>query len=159
MAELFGLIADIAASYNASQRRKALAQQPTRPGAAPGPGQRPNPGPRPIPGQRPVPAGVRLPQPGQMARPGVAPPRRGPARRPLPATMVAVAAPIMTGPSAQAPMQATRIAPARSATGTPAAAKPASAAAGVRRWLTPAALRQQVVLAEILRPPLALRED
>ncbi len=98
-----------------------------------------------------VPQGVTPARPA-AARPP-APPRAGPPRRPArrpAATTVAVAAPIIT-------RQATP--PAAVAVAAATATKPATAAAAnVRRWLTPVALRQQVVLSEILRPPVALRD-
>jgi hypothetical protein len=38
-------------------------------------------------------------------------------------------------------------------------ARPAIAAPAIKRWATPATLRQQFILTEIFQPPLALREQ
>jgi hypothetical protein len=37
--------------------------------------------------------------------------------------------------------------------------KPAIAAPQIRRWLTPATLRQQFILTELFQPPMSMRED
>ena len=44
------------------------------------------------------------------------------------------------------------------AAAAPAKRPPAVDAQAIRRWLTPATLRSQFILTEILQPPLALRE-
>ena len=103
------------------------------------------------------PAG-RQPQPRRQPPVAAARPRGG---RPS-SIRAAVASPILTGsrpvaaavpPPAPAPAAAAR---AKVATATK---PPTAATVTVRKWLTPKALRQQVVVSEILRPPLALRDD
>jgi hypothetical protein len=94
--------------------------------------------------------------------------RRGPARKPgkrsTPPPMVAVAQPIMTGGAqivATASTGMVHAVPAKSIAATAAAAapnqKPSATAETLRRWMTPATLRQQFIVTEIFQPPLALR--
>lgn len=90
-----------------------------------------------------------LQQPGRRGkRPGQ--------RRPVPPT--SLPAPLA---AARLPEVVESVTPATSAAhGTAAAAATSSAnAAALRRWLTPAVLRKQFIVTEILRPPLALREE
>ncbi len=111
-------------------------------------------------------------RPGNVAtarRPGLVterrpapPPRRG-GRRPT-STLVGVAAPILTPTGAEPALPttitaATTIRASRGSVLDKSDARSAASPTDVRRWLTPAALRQQVVLAEILGKPLALRDE
>jgi len=117
--------------------------------------------PRQVP--RPVPPGVGVRQP---APPGLALRRPGPP--PLPGVRIVQQGPrrIIRRVAAQAPAapaQAAESMPAVSPRVAPKVAKPRLATATVARpplaaMLTRSALRQQIVLNEILQPPLALRE-
>jgi hypothetical protein len=84
-----------------------------------------------------------------------------------PAASVAMARPIIAGsvvdaqsPSTPGPVLSANVAraPVAQAAAKPAGMVPASAAS-LRKWLTPATLRQQFLLTEILQPPLALRSQ
>ena len=127
---------------------------PTRQSVAPPPSSRRQPGPPPravpIPPMRAAVAPQR--PPGPPAR------RKGGRPSALPAA-VAVARPILTrvanNPTADVILQ--RSPTAGRAAVAPAATPPRTAV--LRRQLTPANLRQQILLSEILRPPLALRES
>ena len=92
--------------------------------------------------------------------------RRRPAAGGRSTVLAAVASPIVTNrgrvadvvPMASATAKPIAVAPrAKSAAAAVAVPKPSALAVAVRRQLTPAALRQQIVLSEILRPPVALR--
>ena len=109
----------------------------------------------------PLPAQVWRPMPGVTVR-AAGNVRRGTGRPgPPPLTRVAVAEPILTltaDTRAARPARAVaRVQPVARTTMVPAAGRP-SMATELRQQLTPAALRRQVVLSEILRPPLALRD-
>jgi hypothetical protein len=129
-----------------------------RPGQAPGwpaPGQQPA---RPLQQrggqqQRPL-SQARPPVPRQAVAPPV---RRRPPARPG-SVVAAVAAPIITTPRQLPPATPVGQPPAVAKAKVPAVTAGSSRVASIRRQLTPAALRQQIVLSEILRPPLALRD-
>jgi hypothetical protein len=98
-----------------------------------------------------TPAGRAVPR-GQPAVRPAARPRAG--RRS--SVTAAIASPILTGSGSENTPGPTP--PARPKVATATATKPPTAATvTVRKWLTPKALRQQVIVSEILRPPLALR--
>jgi hypothetical protein len=106
-------------------------------------------------------------QPGRIEPPSRAaitrkmPAARRPGRRPAPQS-VAVAQPIVTtlaSPASVAtqPVAVARAAPAKPiATGNPI---PTLSAASIRKWMSPATLKQQFLLTEILQPPLSLRDS
>jgi hypothetical protein len=80
---------------------------------------------------------------------------------PLPLQSIAIAQPIMTRSSAVSSAQPTPP-PAVAKAAKPAISTAPQASANVlaiRNWLTPATLRQQFLLTEILQPPLALRDE
>jgi hypothetical protein len=103
--------------------------------------------PRQIPAAPPKPAVMRK-----------TPPPRRPVRRPIPPG-VAIAQPIVTNVRPAPPQVATVARPIQSRTATPTTAAPTQSAAAIRKWLSPATLRNQFLLTEILQPPLALRDN
>ena len=92
------------------------------------------------------------------------------ASRPVPLSASSVAAPVLTptgdDPELDPPAQqmtkttaATNIRASRGSVLDKSDARSAASPTDVRRWLTPVALRQRVVLAEILGRPVAMRDD
>ena len=108
--------------------------------------------------RRPPPPSVP-PQRWQPAPP--LPVRRRTGRPGPPPTRVAVAQPILTrtpdNPADRPARAAARVQPVARTTMVPPTGR-RSPATELRQQLTPAALRRQVILSEILRPPLALRD-
>ncbi len=91
--------------------------------------------------------------------------RRAPGRR-IATSQIAIAQPIITSMAAvqsvaTASTGTAHAVPAKSISATAAMTaneKPSANAASLRKWMTPATLRQQFMVTEILQPPLALRD-
>ena len=104
----------------------------------------------------PVPPQRRT-QPPKKQQPRRAAP--APRRVPTPVPVEALAPMDEDGPSAPSAF-ANEIRSAEEATAAAAVArKPAVSAMALSRWLTPATLRSQFILTEVLQPPLAMRPD
>jgi hypothetical protein len=129
---------------------------------------------RPQPPRMPVPPGYSTQPPGPgrpdpSARPVAQ--RQAPAvlrnMRRVPPPQIAMARPILTPPRSRLMLQPTMAPPppkivvptgaARAITSSGQEQTPSAAA--IRNWLTPASLKQQFLLTEILQPPLALRSQ
>ena len=135
MEELLEILINLIASFVQNKAVKPTQQRST-----------PTPTPRPAP-PRQTPAATKRPV------------ARRPGRRPPP-PIIAMAQPIVTKVSntpatPMAPI--TRPIVANTGIARPNEVPPESAAS-IRKWLTPATLKNQFLLTEILQPPLALRE-
>jgi hypothetical protein len=89
------------------------------------------------------------------------PAQRRAGRKPM-MQSVAVAQPIITAATARVATASTGTAhavPAKSIAASLPNVKPSASAASLSKWLTPTTLRQQFMLTEILRPPLAMRRN
>lgn len=136
-------------------RRRQMFEQIARGGAVPTPpapparpAVRPGPSRAMLPPKRPMPAA----QAARMTGPPPPAPRRGKskgqsARTSAPSPLTTAASPIASATTAAGGTES-----------RPAAKAPPVDARALRRWLTPATLRSQFMLTEVLQPPLALRE-
>jgi len=99
----------------------------------------------------PIPEQQRRPMP--IPRPPAQPKAQRRATKQTPRSAPLPPPPIMLEEVTEAPLAPPTIAPPRQR------AKVAVDAAALSKWMTPATLRQQFMLTEILQPPLALRPD
>jgi hypothetical protein len=147
-------LASSAKKRQEQQRRRQVFERIARGSAAPP--TRPVPA---RPGMRPKPAAATTHSlPPQAARVMSPPPpgaRRGKSKKQPRQSPVQPLPPPLPEPAIVA---AATIAPALSLTRPAAAKAPVVDARALSRWLTPATLRSQFMLTEVLQPPLALRE-